>query len=62
MVEAFKRSNQLEIPYRIVGRRSGDVPEYWADPRLAEQELGWKAIRTLDQMCQDTWRFEQKTS
>jgi len=58
MVEAFGRAAGRPIPYRIVARRPGDAAECWADPSLAERELQWAAVRTLDDMCQDVWRWQ----
>ncbi|MBE9547912.1 MAG: UDP-glucose 4-epimerase GalE [Proteobacteria bacterium] len=59
MVHAYERANQCNVPYQIVNRRPGDIAECWADTRLANQILGWQAIRTLDDMCRDTWRWQQ---
>jgi len=58
MVEAFGRAAGRPIPYRITARRPGDAAECWADPSRARQELGWEAVRTLDDMCQDVWRWQ----
>jgi UDP-glucose 4-epimerase len=41
-----------------VARRPGDVAASYADPAYAERELGWKAVRGLDQMCADAWRWQ----
>jgi UDP-glucose 4-epimerase len=46
------------VPHEIVGRRSGDVSETYADPSKAERELGWKAERGIDAMCEDSWRWQ----
>jgi UDP-glucose 4-epimerase len=58
VIAAFERASGRSIRYRIVPRRSGDVAASWADPTLAERELGWKAERDLDQMCLDGWRWQ----
>ncbi|MFG0605503.1 UDP-glucose 4-epimerase GalE [Vibrio mimicus] len=58
MVKAFEAASRCEVPYRIVERRPGDIAECWADPSKAAQDLGWKATRTLDEMTQDTWRWQ----
>ncbi|EEY99456.1 UDP-glucose 4-epimerase [Vibrio sp. RC586] len=58
MVKAFEAASRCEVPYRIVDRRPGDIAECWADPSKAAQDLGWKATRTLDEMTQDTWRWQ----
>ncbi|TDG12861.1 UDP-glucose 4-epimerase GalE [Seongchinamella unica] len=60
MVRAFERASGRTIPYRIVERRAGDIAECWADPALAESLLGWKATRSLEQMCADTWRWQEQ--
>lgn len=44
----------------MVLRRVGDVPDLTADPALAEKELGFRADRTLDEMCRDLWNFQSK--
>lgn len=58
MVKAFEAASGCEVPYRIADRRPGDIAECWADPSKAAQDLGWKASRTLDEMTQDTWRWQ----
>ena len=60
LVKAFERASGQAIPYRIVARRAGDVPAYWGDPSLAGQRLGWKAQRTLEDMCRDSWNWQRK--
>ncbi len=58
MVDAFARACGHELPVEIAPRRPGDVAESYADPSRAEAELGWRAGRTIDQMCVDTWRWQ----
>ncbi|MBP5285144.1 MAG: UDP-glucose 4-epimerase GalE [Kiritimatiellae bacterium] len=60
VVKAFEKASGRKVPYRIQPRRPGDVAECWADPSLAEKELGWKAGRGLDEMCADAWRWQKK--
>ena len=60
MVKAFERASGTPIPYDIVGRRAGDLPASWADPTRANDELGWVATRTVDDMCADTWRWQSQ--
>ncbi len=55
---AFERASGRKVPYRIVARRPGDIAECYADPSLAAQELGWRAERDLDAMCEDSWRWQ----
>lgn len=58
MVKAFEAASDKAVPYQMVERRPGDIAECWADPAKAQQELGWKATRTLEEMTQDTWRWQ----
>ena len=48
------------IPYKIVGRRAGDIATCYADSTKAFKELGWKAEKTLKEMCADSWNWQQK--
>lgn len=59
IVKTFSRVNGIAIPYVIAPRREGDVDKYFADPSKAERELGWKATRNLEDMCKDSWHFQQ---
>lgn len=54
MIRAFEKASGAPVPYEIVERRAGDLPEYYADPSLAEQLLGWNAELGIDRMCEDT--------
>lgn len=58
MARAFERASGRPVPYRIAPRRAGDIAQCWADPAKAERELGWKAARGLDEMCEDAWRWQ----
>lgn len=58
LVQAFEQASGRDIPYRVIGRRPGDIAECWADPSLAESLLGWKAKRTINDMCADAWRWQ----
>jgi UDP-glucose 4-epimerase len=60
MVSAFERASGRKIPYKIVGRRPGDIAVCYADATLAERELGWKAERSIEQMCADSWRWQSQ--
>jgi len=59
VVNAFERASGQPIAREIGPRRAGDVPAYWADVSLARTTLGWQAQRGLDQMCADSWRWQQ---
>jgi UDP-glucose 4-epimerase len=58
MVAAFEKASSKSIPYKLVARRPGDIAECWADPAKAKKDLGWQAIRTLEDMTQDTWHWQ----
>lgn len=60
MIDAFARASGREIPYRITARRPGDIACCFADPGLAEKELAWRAVRGIDAMCEDSWRWQKK--
>jgi UDP-glucose 4-epimerase len=60
MIEGFRRASGREVPYVIAGRRAGDVAACYADPGKALAELGWKAERGLQEMCEDAWRWQIK--
>lgn len=60
MVAAFAHASGREVPYRIVARRPGDVATCYADPARARQLLGWQAEKSLDDMCQDAWRWQSQ--
>jgi len=59
LVQAFEEVNGIKIPYEIAGRRPGDIAECWADAGKARRELGWRAKRSIEDMCRDAWRFEK---
>ncbi|HPD25903.1 MAG TPA: UDP-glucose 4-epimerase GalE [Candidatus Marinimicrobia bacterium] len=60
VITTFEKWSQRKIPYKIVGRRPGDIAECYADPSKANRELAWKAERNLDDMCRDTWNWQKK--
>jgi len=60
VINAFERATGETISYRIAGRRAGDAPAVYADPVLAESELGWKAELGIESMCRDAWNWQQK--
>lgn len=59
LVTIFEKVNGLTLPYKIVGRRPGDVPAVWADTSLANNMLGWKAERSLDETLRAAWAWEK---
>lgn len=59
IVETFEEANGIRIPYEIGARRAGDLPECYADASKAERILGWKAVRSLKDMCRDAWNWQK---
>lgn len=59
LVKGFEKANNLKINYKIVGRRAGDIQAIWADPTLANRELGWRAERTLEETLRSAWAWEK---
>ena len=59
LVTTFEKVNNLKVNYKIVERRAGDLAEYYADPTKALNELGWKTEKTLEDICQDSWKYEK---
>ena len=59
MISAFSKAVGKEIPYEVTDRRPGDIPACYADCTKALEELHWKARKTLDDMCADSWRWQR---
>ena len=60
MVNAFVEACGVEVPYQITARRPGDIAVCYADPSKSERILGWKAEKTLVDMCRDAWRWQSR--
>jgi UDP-glucose 4-epimerase len=60
VIKGFENATGNNIPYRIAPRRAGDAPAVYADPALAERELGWKAELGIETMCRDAFYWQQK--
>ncbi len=60
IVETFKRVNNIDVPYKIVDRRPGDVAACYADPSYAKEKLGWVAEKGIEEMCRDSFNFVRK--
>ena len=60
LVQAFEKANGLTIPYDICPRRAGDIAEFYADASKAQREMGWKASRTIEDMCRDAWNWQKQ--
>ena len=59
IVKGFEKAVGQPIPYTIKPRRPGDIATCYADPSLAKKELGWEAVRDLNKMCEDSWRWQK---
>ena len=59
LVNAFEKVNGLKLNYKFAPRRPGDVTAIWADPTLANNEMGWKATRTVEETLKAAWAWEQ---
>ncbi|MBQ7309325.1 MAG: UDP-glucose 4-epimerase GalE [Clostridia bacterium] len=60
MVHAFEKANGVAVPYKIVDRRPGDIAACYADATKSREKLGWKAEKTLEDMCRDSWNWQSK--
>lgn len=58
MIQAFEKMSGRPVPYQVVSRRAGDIASCYADPSLAEKELGWTARLGINEMCLDAWRWQ----
>lgn len=58
MIKAFEQASGKTIPYDLVARRPGDIAACWADTELAYEKLGWRAVKGIQEMCSDAWRWE----
>lgn len=58
LIDSFQRSTDVKVPYKIVGRRSGDIEKVWANPDRANNVLGWKADTPLDDTMRSAWAWQ----
>ena len=59
VLRSFEKAVGRPIPYEITGRRAGDLPAFWADSSSALADLSWSTTKTVDQMCEDHWRWQK---
>lgn len=50
----------MKIPYKVVGRRQGDLPVVYANAKLAEERLGWKTKHSIEEMCASAWNWQSQ--
>ena len=60
MVKAFEKASGKKVPYVFAPRRNGDIAKCYADPAYAKKVLGWEAKRGIEEMCEDTWRWQSQ--
>lgn len=60
VVKAFEKASGRSIPYQIKPRRAGDIATCYSDASLAKKELGWEAKRGIEEMCEDSWRWQSQ--
>lgn len=59
VVKAFEKATGQSIKYKVCPRRAGDIATCYAEPSFAQKELGWKATKNIEDMCNDTWRWQK---
>jgi UDP-glucose 4-epimerase len=60
LINSFEKATGVKVPYKIVGRREGDIEQIWADPRYANEVLGWKAVETIEDTLRSSWKWQVK--
>ena len=60
LINGFEKATGVKLNYQIVGRRAGDIEKVWANPDYANQELGWKAVETLEDTLRSAWNWQLK--
>ncbi len=58
VIKAFERASEQKLNYKIMNRRAGDIVKVWADTNFANEELGWKAEKDIDDMMRSAWNWE----
>ncbi|MBQ0120739.1 MAG: UDP-glucose 4-epimerase GalE [Bacteroidales bacterium] len=60
LINAFEKATGVKVPHKIVGRRAGDIEKIWADPKKANEVLGWTAQETIEDTMLSAWKWQQK--
>ncbi|MDR1746196.1 MAG: UDP-glucose 4-epimerase GalE [Tannerella sp.] len=60
LIRTFEKATGVKVPYKIVGRREGDIEKVWADPARANKVLGWQAKETLEDTLISAWKWQQR--
>ena len=59
VIKSFEKSTGIKLRYKVVPRRAGDIEQIWADTTIGNNELGWKAEKSIDEMTLSAWKWEQ---
>ncbi len=60
LLHAFEKATGVKVPHKIVGRREGDIVKIWADPKKANEVLGWKAQESIEDTMLSAWNWQKK--
>ena len=60
LINAFEKATGVKVPYKIAPRRAGDIEKVWADPTLANTELGWTAQETIEDTLRSAWKWQER--
>ena len=60
LIDAFERATGVKVPHKIVGRRAGDIEKVWANPKYANEVLGWKSESTVEDTMRSAWAWQKK--
>ncbi len=60
LIDAFERATGVKVPHKIVGRRAGDIEKVWANPKYANEVLGWNAESTIEDTMRSAWAWQKK--
>lgn len=60
LINAFEKATGVKVPHKITGRRAGDIEKIWADPKFANEELGWKAETGIEETLRTAWKWQLK--
>ncbi|MDR2384762.1 MAG: UDP-glucose 4-epimerase GalE [Tannerella sp.] len=60
LIDIFEKATGMKVPYKITGRREGDIETVWADPTYANETLGWKTEETLEDTLRSAWKWQEK--
>lgn len=58
LIAAFERATGVKVPHKIVGRRAGDIEKVWANPKYANEVLGWKADTPVEDTMRSAWNWQ----